>query len=45
MNMDNNEIEVMVADPSHVAYVNTILDTRELGQQAICSNIWSNCAP
>ena len=27
MNMDNNEIEVMVADPSHVAYVNTILDT------------------
>ena len=25
--MENKEIEVMVADPSHVEYVNTILDT------------------
>ena len=25
--MDNNEIEVMVADPSHESYVDTILDT------------------
>ena len=25
--MENKEIEVMVADPSHVSYVNTILDT------------------